>query len=90
VARLVAEQRATLARREASLVGRIAALPDGPAPRREAAPDGSGAGPGEDPGFGRLVLELRLTQTRAALAWLDRVASDAASSTPRSAGTSTR
>lgn len=56
-ARLLADQRDTCRRREASLVTQLAALND-PAPETS------------DRVFARRVLELRLAQTRAAAAWL--------------------
>ena len=58
-ARLVAEQAETCRRLEASLGAQLAEL---------------AASGGDEDGFRRLVLELRLAQTRAAAAWLDRVA----------------
>lgn len=58
--RLVAEQRAIAARLEQSLAAQLDAL----------------AGrAGDEAEFTRLVVQLRLDQTRAAIAWLDRVAS---------------
>ena len=68
-ARLVAEQRETCLRLEASLAEQLAAL--------DAADEADQA---RD--FRRLVLELRLAQTRAAAAWLERVGSVATDATP--------
>ena len=58
---LIAEQRDTCGRLEAALTAQIAALPSG------------NDDPFQDETFTRLVLDLRLTQTRAAMAWLARV-----------------
>lgn len=70
VARLVGEQRATLARLEGSLAGQLAALlPVGPTPAASDTDDEAQ----DDAAFARLVLELRLDQTRAVLGWLDRL-----------------
>ncbi len=71
VARLVAEQRATLVGLEESLRRQLAARPAGAGPATEGASPTPGAR--FDADFGRLVLELRLAQTHAALGWLDRV-----------------
>ena len=60
-ARLVAEQRAMLARLETSLAAQLTGVA---AVDHDQAPD--------DAAFRRLVLELRLAQTRAALAWLNK------------------
>jgi hypothetical protein len=62
-ARLVAEQREMCARLVESLV-------------RQAA-EGRGNGHAEARRFADLVLDMRLAQTQAALAWLDRVERDA-------------
>jgi PadR family transcriptional regulator AphA len=59
-ARLVAEQRETCRRLEQSLATQLARI--------------DRVGASEEATFTRLVLELRLAQTRAAIAWLDRAA----------------
>lgn len=64
--RLVDEQRDICARLVESLGDRL---------RHGGAPGGEGA---RETRFGDLVLDMRLAQTRAALAWLDRVGRDAA------------
>lgn len=60
-ARLIAEQRGTCERLQESLAARLSAL------------DATEAG--DDRAFSRLVLELRMAQTRAAIDWLNRAAS---------------
>ena len=62
-ARLLAEQRETCLRLEASLAGQLARLEEEPA-----------VDPLEERSFTRLVLDLRLAQTRAAIAWLEQAA----------------
>ncbi len=74
--RLVAEQQAVCAQLAASLTMQLAALADPSQMDRDQAPGGSGD-------FPRLVLELRLAQTQAATAWLDRVAAWRAKPTDR-------
>lgn len=64
--RLVADQLAHLQRREHSLASQVARL----------APE-SDPNPLDDRSFARLVLDLRLAQTRAAIAWLERVSGTA-------------
>ena len=61
--RLITEQRETCERLEQSLASRLATL--------ESAADG-------EQSFSRLVFELRLAQTRAAIAWLTRAGSEEA------------
>ena len=63
-ARLLAEQQETCRRLERSLAGQLA--------RHDAATPG--ATDADDHAFTRLVLELRLAQTRAAAAWVERAA----------------
>jgi hypothetical protein len=58
---LLAEQRETCERLEQSLASQLAALDD--------------AEQGDEQAFSRLVLELRVAQTRAAIEWLERAAS---------------
>lgn len=65
-ARLLAEQRDRCRRLEGSLEGQLGR-----------GDDGSSAGSTQDRAFLHLVLDLRLAQTRAAIAWLDRASSAA-------------
>lgn len=69
-ARLVAEQRATLLEREASLEAQLARLPTHGGGQDQIADAAT---------FTRLVLDLRLAQTRAAVAWLEQAADEVGS-----------
>jgi PadR family transcriptional regulator AphA len=62
--RLLADQRARLQELERTLADRQGSVMTSP-------PE-----PGDDPAFGRLVLDLRLAQTRAAIAWLAGIEAD--------------